>query len=107
MMLESPFDFSVHHMTALPSNPKELEKLMEFRKQLESSTCQSYQQNLKWCNDLQLVRFLIARKYDVKQSYDLLMSALKWRSERRPDEVEHCAGWSERFGKEAETGKYF
>lgn len=102
---ESPFDTTIHHMTAYPSDPKEIEKVLELRKLLESSNCQSYQQNLKWCNELQLVRFLIARKYDVKQAYDLLMSALKWRCERRPDEVEQCVGWSERFSKESETGE--
>lgn len=102
---ESPFDTTIHHMTAYPSDPKEIEKLLELRKLLESSSCPSYQENLKWCNELQLVRFLIARKYDVKQAYDLLMSALKWRCERRPDEVEQYVGWSERFSKEAETGE--
>ena len=103
---ESPFDTAIHHMTAYPTDPKEIEKLHELRKLLESSSCGSYQHSLKWCNDLQLVRFLIARKYDIKLSYDLLLTALKWRCERRPDEVEQCVGWAERFSREAETGDY-
>ena len=103
---ESPFDKAIHHMTAYPTDPKEIEKISELRTLLEKSTCGSYQENLRWCNELQLVRFLIARKYDVKQAYDLLMTALKWRSERKPDEVEQCIGWADRFSKEAETGEH-
>lgn len=55
---------------------------------------------------MQLARFLIARKYDVKQAYDLLMTALEWRSTRRPDQVEQTDGWAERMGIESATGNF-
>jgi hypothetical protein len=104
--IESPFDSATHHLTPFPTDPQEVAKLHELRSVLQNSGCESYQQNLRWCNDLQLVRFLIARKYDVKQSYDLLMTALEWRSTRRPDQVEQTDGWAERMGIESATGNF-
>lgn len=102
----SPYDSATHHLTPYPTDPQEVAKLHELRSILQNSGCESYQQNLLWCNDLQLARFLIARKYDVKNAYDLLMIALEWRSTRRPDEVEQTDGWAERMGVESATGHF-
>jgi hypothetical protein len=52
----------------------------------------------------QLVRYLIARNYDVKKSYDLFMVAFNWRQLRKPDELEMIDGWGNRMGHESETG---
>jgi hypothetical protein len=52
----------------------------------------------------QLVRYLIARNYDVKKAYDLYMVAFNWRELRKPDELEMVDGWGDRMGHESETG---
>ena len=43
-----------------------------------------------WVTDEMLQRFLIARKYVVKDSHDLLISALKWRMNRIPSKGIKC-----------------
>lgn len=100
----SPFDTAVHHITPYPTSPEQLAKLLEFRSILQNSGSELYLKNLKWCTDIQLVRFLIARKYVLKDSYELIMVAFEWRSTRKPHEVEQNDGWAEKMGREAETG---
>ena len=100
----SPFDTAVHHITPYPTSPEQLAKLLEFRSILQNSGSELYLKNLKWCTDIQLVRFLIARKYVLKDSYELIMIAFEWRSTIKPHEVEKNDGWADRMGREAETG---
>ena len=64
-----------------------------------------------WCTDEMLHRFLIARHFRVQDSYELLMSALKWRSSRIPSKgVVELSGdieWEHKLEKESVTGKIF
>ena len=102
----SPFDPTIHHLTPYPTDAENLAKLLEFRSILQNSGNDLYTQNIKWCTDVQLVRFLIARKYVIKDAHDLIMIAFEWRILRRPDEVEQTDGWSEQMSIESETGTY-
>ena len=101
----SPFDNDIHHLTPYPTNPDHLAKLLEFRSILQNSGSDLYMQNLKWCTDLQLVRFLIARKYVIKDAYDLMVTAFTWRSSRPTNDVEQTDGWADKMGNEASTGE--
>ena len=103
----SPFDNDIHHLTPYPTNPDHLAKLLEFRSILQNSGSDLYMQNLKWCTDLQLVRFLIARKYVIKDAYDLMVTAFTWRSSRPTNDVEQTDGWADKMGNEASTGEYY
>ena len=104
MQIESPYDVDIHHLSPHPKDASEVRKLSELRSTLQNSGNELYHRNLKWCCDQQLIRFLIARKFDIKQAYELIMSALEWRCQRKPDEVEQSDGWSDRMSKESETG---
>jgi len=67
-----------------------------------------------WLTDQQLVRFLIARNYDVIKTTDLLDEAMKWRKFRKPHQLESMdeigstrEHWSIKFKKECATGKIY
>lgn len=58
-----------------------------------------------FCSNSQLIRFLIARNWIIKPTYDLLIGAIKWRNTRNVDKIE--LGWEEKMSKESETGKIY
>lgn len=64
-----------------------------------------------WCCDDQLHRFLLARNYRVHDSFELLMSALKWRMTRIPSkgiiELSGDIDWEHKMSREGKTGKIF
>ena len=64
-----------------------------------------------WCCDEQLHRFLLARNYRVHESFELLMSALKWRTTRIPSKgIIGLSGdndWEHKMSREGNTGKIF
>jgi hypothetical protein len=99
-----PFDAGIHILTPSPSSSEEFEKLSEFRNMLMNHSGNFYHKNLKACTDTQLVRFLVARKYNVNLAFDLFMVACDWRATRKPDEIEATDGWGDRMGLEAATG---
>jgi hypothetical protein len=105
--MQSTFDHAIHHLTPYPTNPKDIKTLQEFRDILQNSGSDLYLENVKWCTDLQLVRFLVARKYDIQKAHEMIMIALEWRSSRRPDQVEQSDGWALRIETEIITGKIY
>jgi hypothetical protein len=62
-------------------------------------------ENHLFCSNLQLIRFLIARNWNIKPTFDLLIGAIKWRNSRNVDKIE--VGWEEKMSKESETGKIY
>lgn len=107
MQIQSTFDHAIHHLTPYPTDPKDIKTLQEFRDVLQNSGSDLYLENVKWCTDLQLVRFLVARKYNIQQAHEMIMIALEWRSLRQPDQVEQSDGWAERIETEIITGKIY
>jgi hypothetical protein len=97
-------DKSIHVLSTIPP-PDSLngEKIKELRQLLIQN--EIIEEKSEGLPDKQLVRYLIARNYDVKKSYDLFMVAFNWRQLRKPDELEMIDGWGNRMGRESETGK--
>jgi len=99
-------DKSIHVLSTIPP-PDSLngEKIKELRQLLIQN--EIIEEKSEGLPDKQLVRYLIARNYDVKKSYDLFMVAFNWRQLRKPDELEMIDGWGNRMGRESETGKSY
>lgn len=101
---EYPFDASIHLLTPLPID-SEKEQIAELRAKLVEEQNDLLLEHQDWANDTQLLRFLIARNFNLKASFELITEALKWRSLRQPARVEQTVNWEERMSKESETGK--
>ena len=104
---EPPFPKDVHICTPPPSNEEEKGALTQLREQLETSNNPAYLYAKSWCSDAQLVRFLVARQWDVEKAFALTLSACEWRQNRKPSEIESQPNWQETLSKEAETGKIY
>jgi hypothetical protein len=101
---EYPFDPAVHIKTPEPT-PEEKEKIKELRSLLEDFP--PYHNHIEWADDIQLQRFLIARNYRMKDSLELIKSALKWRDFRKPAEIESHPNFPDNMRRESETGKIY
>ena len=104
-----PFDVSVHLNSPPPEKPN---AVVELRSALYSSAVytaivSTYPEACAWCTDQQLTRFLIARSFNVAAALKLLLSALEWRSRRKPELVERMPGFEQTFGKQGATGKVY
>jgi hypothetical protein len=112
--LSPPFARNVHIMSATIDEDVR-KQVDELRAILASSASPSspseeaiYRQYEDWCTDEQLHRFLIARQYHVRNAFEMIIAALKWRLKRIPaDGVESLDGWEARMSKEGETGKMY
>lgn len=58
--------------------------------------------SLKFCTDACLMRYLVARNWNVNQAHKMLVETLRWRLEFKPEEIR----WHE-VAREAETGKVY
>ena len=104
--IQPPFAADVHIMTPLPTEGSENFKTLKiFREMLLCH--KEYSLVEDWLEDYQLVRFLIARQYDTKKSFDLINEAIRWRLQRRPHEYEHDPEWIERLSRLSETGRVY
>ena len=83
------------------------EKIRRLRKLL--AVDRNYNQQKDWCTDKTLLRFLVARQFDMKSTAEKLTSALEWRSSRIPlnGGFESLPGWQEKMSAESETGKIY
>ena len=99
-----PFDTSVHLFCPEPTDEQQ-RAINEFRQALEEVDL--YHQHREWADDRQLLRFLIARNFNQKASFDMIVEALKWREKRQPSRIESQSGWEEKMSKESETGKIY
>ena len=100
-----PFPIDIHICTPAPKNDQEKDALRQLREQLETSNNAAYLYAKSWCTDAQLVRFLVARQYDVEKALALTLAACEWREHRKPSEIELQPNWEKTLSKEAETGK--
>ena len=97
-----PHEPSIHQLTPNPNSDQLV--LVEQLKEMiiTSGHCTS------WVDDVTIMRFLIARNFDVKKSYDLLITALKWRKLRSVDSIlDDRAKWEPHMAAEVETGKIY
>jgi hypothetical protein len=88
--LSPPFARNVHIMSATIDEDVR-KQVDELRAILASSASPSspseeaiYRQYEDWCTDEQLHRFLIARQYHVRNAFEMIIAALKWRLKRIP-----------------------
>lgn len=54
-----------------------------------------------------ILRFLIARKFHLQPSVNLMKTALHWRENRKPDMLLRDPDWEPKMSKESETGKIY
>lgn len=101
---QPPFDVDISLRCPEPTDEQRL-KIAELRKAIE--TDELYPNHLDWADDQQLLRFLIARNFNVQQSTELIQGALKWREKRQPSKIDQVEGWDVKMGQESETGKIY
>jgi hypothetical protein len=113
-MADFPFDLDIHYLSPLPKNDDQQEILLQFRQDLKNYHLDLYDEFESWLTDQQLIRFLIARNYDLKKSSDMITSAMRWRQDRKPHQVEQMEEvgstnehWTIKFSKESATGKIY
>jgi hypothetical protein len=100
-----PFDSDTHIRSA-DMTLEQLSKVAELRAMLDNHHL--YTAYRAWCTDSQLQRFLIARLWNTRPAYDLVISALTWRSTRIPTGgVESLCNWEESMKTESDTGKMY
>jgi hypothetical protein len=108
-IMSPPFDVCVHINSKRPENNDAIDEL---RHALHASPAfqtifNNYPEAVAWCTDMQLTRFLIARSFKVAPALKLLLSALEWRSRRKPELVERQPSFEDAFGKQGATGKVY
>ena len=102
---DPPFDKTIHLLSPLIDDNSSA-KIKELREML--LPLKLYHDYRNWCTDQQLQRFLIARQYEVKSSYDLMVAALNWRNCRVPPQgIESLPNWETKMSHESETGKIY
>lgn len=74
------------------------QKVKELREAMGDITGRS----LRYCDDVCLQRYLVARNWDVTKAKKMLEESLKWRASYKPEDIR----WSD-VCNEAETGKLF
>ncbi len=99
-----PFDGAIH-LKCLEPTPAQTLTINEFRVALQDFPL--YHKHMDWADDAQLLRFLIARNFNLPASLELIKGAMKWRDHRKPSEIEQSHHWPDRMAKESETGKIY
>lgn len=99
-----PFPPAIH-IKCDDGNGKYATKIQEFRSSLVDHPL--YSDFKEWLSDEQLLRFLVAKDFVMTKSHALICDALKWRSERKPHEIERQPGWQDKLKHEAMTGKIY
>ena len=79
--------------------------LAEFKSQLQYNAL--YKKHNKWADDRQLQRFLMARKFDVVKSMDLIIGAMEWRDMRKVEDLCETPSGFEFLSREGATGKIY
>jgi len=104
MERKPPFDPNIHLKSIEPTQIHNI-KINEFRKKLSENVL--YHKHIHFCSDEQLMRFLIAKNFDLKKSSSLILDALKWRDLHSIENIETVVDWEQKFSKEGETGKIY
>jgi CRAL/TRIO domain/CRAL/TRIO, N-terminal domain len=112
--MQPPFDPDVHILSPPPRTDDQCMKFKQLKQNLFEHHSDLSREFESWLTDQQLVRFLIARNYDVTKTTDLLIEAMKWRRFRKPHLIESMEAigstkehWSIKFEKECATGKIY
>lgn len=99
------FDRDIHILTPLPTEEERV--IFEEMKQ-KVQALDLYQNHASWAHDRQLVRFLVARNYNLEASLKLITEALEWREKRKPHHIlANLDEWNAKLAKECETGKIY
>lgn len=103
-----PFNPDVHLVCPEPTLEQQL-AIERFRQRLETDATSDdlYQKHQDWADDKQLLRFLIARNFNEKASFDMILEAFKWREKRQPHKIEQQENWETKMSHESETGKIY
>lgn len=102
---EPPFDKDIHLNTPNPTEEQEL-LVTEMSKRLESVDL--YQRNTDWADRKQIMRFLIARNFDIEAALKMITEALTWRDKRKPhDMVDSFPEWEDKMSLENASGKVY
>jgi hypothetical protein len=105
-----PFDKSIHLLTYEPNNDQSiLINELKIKLQEESTLYKSSNHLQEWCTENCILRFLIARNYDITKSYDMINGAMRWRMDRKPHEIdiEMYENWEKTMRNEGKTGKIY
>lgn len=112
--MERPFDAGIHIKSPYPDTDDRIKILKSFRQNLSEYHPDLCAEFALWLTEEQLIRFLIARNYDLAKSVSLIVEAMNWRRMRKPHLLESMKGvgstdehWSVKFSKECETGKIY
>ena len=104
------FDKSIHILTHEPNNDQKiLINELKIKLQEESSLYKSSNHLQEWCTDHCILRFLIARNYDISKTFEMLSGAMKWRMDRKPYDIdiEKNDKWEKTIKNEGKTGKIY
>jgi hypothetical protein len=101
---EPSFDRFIHISSPNPTNEQRL-LVEEFRRMLSEDIL--YKKHIEWATDSELLRFLIARHFKINSALELIRGALKWREQRKPNEIEKSLKWPQNMARESETGKIY
>lgn len=75
-------------------------ELQQLRDQIESQLTSTDPAVRSWCNDETLVRYLVAKDWNVQKAAAMLNSTLNWRQQFQP----HKISWSD-IAHNASTGR--
>ena len=75
-------------------------ELQQLRDQIESQLSSTDPAVQSWCNDSTLMRYLVAKDWNVQKAAAMLRSTLKWRQQFQP----HKIAWSD-IAHNASTGR--
>ena len=73
-----PFPVDIHIKTPSATTSEQKSALQSLRNLLEASKNENYKYSRSFCTDAALVRFLVARNYNVEKAYLLTCTALEW-----------------------------
>ena len=74
-----PFPADIHIKTPPPTTTEHKQALQSLRTLLETSKSENnYNYSKSFCTDAALIRFLVARNYNVEKAYLLTLVALEW-----------------------------
>ena len=71
-----PFPFDIHIKTPPPTTTEHKQALQSLRNLLDKN--ENYDYSRSFCTDAALMRFLVARNYNVEKAFLLTCIALEW-----------------------------
>eukprot|EP01038_Epipyxis_sp_PR26KG_P012344 gene12344-16555_t len=101
-----PFDRNIHLKTTSFENAEKVtQQVLELRELLKEVECAKNHE--LWASDDQLIRFLIARNFDIHAAFKLMKNALQWRELRQPYRTLMSPENDNKMENESKTGKIY